>query len=144
MFICSLYSIILTGDAFSLITYWDFFVYWIIYTLSWHCVHLIPNPDTAIAMRNQNRTCPKNKNNTWTLLLFVAYSRRKCLFLFSEISILLLLSKTHWEKDHFFRISEQHLAEKDAIFLNKMFWKITRKSALDNLNCKTFFVCQPW
>ena len=34
--------------------------------------------------------------------------------------------------------------EKDAIFLNKILWKITGKAALDNLNCKIFFVSQPW
>ena len=70
MFICSLYSFILTRDGFSLITYLAFFVYWIIYTLSWYCFHPIPKPDTAIAMHNQNRSCLKNKNNNWTHSVF--------------------------------------------------------------------------
>ena len=74
MVIYSLYSIILTRNGFSLIAYLVFFVYWIIYTLLWHCFHLIPKPDTAIAMHNQNRPCLKNKNNNWTHSVF------RCLF----------------------------------------------------------------
>ena len=62
MFICTLYSIILTRDGFSLVTYLVFFVYWIIYTLS-ISFHLIPKPDTVIAMHNQNRPCLKHENN---------------------------------------------------------------------------------
>ena len=73
MFTCSLYLIILTRDGFSLIICLVFFVYWIIYTLSWHCFHLIPKPDNIIAMHKQNWPCLKNKNN-WTNSVF------RCLF----------------------------------------------------------------
>ena len=44
------------------------------------------------------------------ILFFVAYLRRTRLFLFREISILVL--NTHWEKDGFFSVNEQNLKEK--------------------------------
>ena len=61
-FICSLYSIILTHDGFSLITYFIFCLLDNLYFV------------TPIAMHNQNRTCLKNKNNNWTHSVFL------CLF----------------------------------------------------------------
>ena len=34
--------------------------------------------------------------------------------------------------------------KKDATFLNKILWKIAGKVVLDDLNCKIFFISQPW
>ena len=92
----------------------SFFVYWIIYTSSWHCFHLIPKPDTAIAMRNQNQ-----QKIIELILFFVAYLRRTCSFLFCEISILLLVSKTHWEKDGFSSANKRNLEGKQRYIFEK-------------------------
>ena len=78
------------------------------------------------------------------ILFFISYLRWTWLFLFCEISILSLVSKTHWEKDGFFSVNEWNLEEKNAIFLNKILWKIAGKAVLDDLNYKIFFVSQPW
>ena len=121
----------------------SFFVYWIIYTLSWHCFPLTLKPETTIAMHNQNRPCLKNKYNNWTHSVFRCM-RRTCLFLFCEISVLLLVSKTHWEKDGFFSVNEWNLEEKGRYILNKILWKIAGKAVFDDLNCKIFFFSQPW
>ena len=116
----------MTRDGFSLITYLLFLVYWIIYTLSGHCFHSIPKPDTTIAMHNQNWPCLKNKNNNWAHSVFRCLFET-CLFLFCEISILLLVSKTHWEKDGFFSVKQWNLEEKRHYFWIKYCEKLLER-----------------
>ena len=145
MFICSLYSIILTSDSFSLITYLVFFVYWLIYTLSWHCFHLVPKPNTAVAMHNQNRLCLKNKNNNLTDSVF------RCLFetnmpipVLWNIYTLTCIKNTLRERWLFQRQRVEFRRKKTLYFWIKYCEKIAGKAVLDDLNYKIFFASQPW
>ena len=44
----------------------------------------------------------------------------------------------------FFQCQQAEFSRKNAIFLNKILWKIAGKAVFDNLNCKILFVSQPW
>ena len=70
-------------------------------------------------------------------MFFFTCLRRSCLFLFCEISILLLLPKTHWEKDGFFSVNERNLEDKRRYIFEsnivKNCWKgCFRRSKLPN------------
>ena len=75
---------------------------------------------------------------TELILFFIAYLRQTYLFLICEGSILLLVSKSHWEKDGFFSVNKQCLEEKRRYIFEwnivKNCWKgWFRQSKLQNV-----------